>query len=53
MKGENTMQTNNQVIPELLEMTKLTAHENGLNNEIAAHLRGGSNVECTGPCVSY
>jgi hypothetical protein len=38
MKGENTMQTNNQVIPELLEMTKLTAHEIGLNKEIAAHL---------------
>ena len=35
MKGENTMQTNNQVIPEL---TKLTAHEIGLNKEIAAHL---------------
>ena len=32
------MQTNNQVIPELLEMTKLTAHEIGLNKEIAAHL---------------
>ena len=32
------MQTNNQIIPELLEMTKLTAHEIGLNNEIAAHL---------------
>ena len=32
------MQANNQVIPELLEMTKLTAHEKGLNNEIAVHL---------------
>jgi len=32
------MQTTNQVIPELLEMTKLTAHEKGLNNEIAVHL---------------
>ena len=32
------MQTNNQVIPELLEMTKLTAHEIGLNKEIAAQL---------------
>ena len=37
MKGENNMPTNNQVIPELLEMTKLTAHEIGLNKEIAAH----------------
>ena len=32
------MQANNQVIRELLEMTKLTAHEIGLNKEIAAHL---------------
>ncbi|MCZ2260651.1 hypothetical protein [Sporosarcina sp. G11-34] len=32
------MQNTNQVIPELLEMTKLTAHEKGLNNEIAVHL---------------
>ncbi|MCM3638260.1 hypothetical protein M3152_11035 [Sporosarcina luteola] len=32
------METNNQVIPELLEMTKLTAHEKFLNNEIAVHL---------------
>ena len=32
------MQPNNQVIPELLEMTKLTAHEIGLNKEIAIHL---------------
>ena len=38
MKGEYNMQTNNQVIPELLEMTKLTAHKIGLNKEIAAHL---------------
>jgi len=32
------MQSNDQVIPELLEMTKLTAHAKGLNNEIAVHL---------------
>ncbi|MCM3711034.1 hypothetical protein [Sporosarcina luteola] len=32
------METNNQVIPELLEMTKLTVHETFLNNEIAVHL---------------
>ncbi|WP_262173254.1 hypothetical protein [Saccharococcus sp. Marseille-Q5394] len=32
------METNNQVIPELLEMTKLTVHEKFLNNEIAVHL---------------
>ena len=38
MKGEYNMQPNNQVIPELLEMTKLTAHKIGLNKEIAAHL---------------
>ena len=38
MKGENNMQNTNQVIPELLEMTKLTVHEKGLNNEIAVHL---------------
>lgn len=38
MKGEYNMQPNNQIIPELLEMTKLTAHEIGLNKEIATHL---------------
>lgn len=32
------METNNQVIPELLEMTRLTVHEKFLNNEIAIHL---------------
>lgn len=32
------MQVNNEIIPELLEMTKLTTHEIGLNKEIAVHL---------------
>jgi hypothetical protein len=38
MKEESIIQTINQVITELLEMTKLTAHEKSPNNEIAVHL---------------
>ncbi len=32
------MQTNYEIIPELLAITRLTEHEKGLNNEIAVHL---------------
>jgi len=39
MKVENNMQNTNQIIPELLDMAKMTAHEKALNNEIAVHLK--------------
>ena len=32
------MQTNDQIIPEQLETTKIIAHKKGLNNEIAVRL---------------